>query len=83
MDGLPNGIDLRVIDVTGDICPTTFIKVKLELEDLAPGSLLEVRVREGSSLENVARSVVEDGHTIASRDPGGLGIVRLLLRRGV
>lgn len=77
MDAPPNAN----LDVTGDICPTTFIKTKLELEDLPAGAILTVRVREGSSLDNVSRSVAEDGHTILSRNPDGAGIVRLVIRR--
>lgn len=70
------------IDVTLDVCPMTFVKTKLELEDLAVGEVLEVRVRGGESHDNVRRSSKEDGHEVILDEILGDGIQRLLIRRG-
>jgi TusA-related sulfurtransferase len=70
------------LDITLDICPMTFVKTKLELEDLAPGDLLEVRLRDGEPLRNVLRSCEEEGHEIVSRVATEDGIWQLLVRRG-
>ncbi|MCC5875324.1 MAG: sulfurtransferase TusA family protein [Candidatus Sumerlaeia bacterium] len=70
------------LDITLDVCPMTFVKTKLELEDLEVGQVLEVHVRQGESLDNVVRSSLEDGHVVLSNTEQDGGIHRLLIRRG-
>lgn len=70
------------LDITLDLCPMTFVKTKLELEDLAPGQVLEVLLRDGEPLENVTRSCQEDGHPIEAREPAGPELWRLWIRCG-
>ncbi|MBI1290573.1 sulfurtransferase TusA family protein [bacterium] len=69
------------LDITRDLCPMTFVKTKLELEELAPGDLLEVTLREGEPLLNVARSVEEDGHAVLEKTRVADGIWMLLIHR--
>ncbi len=54
------------IDITGDICPMTFVKTKLKLEKMKPGELLEVMLCEGEPLSNLPRSVIQEGHRVVS-----------------
>lgn len=70
------------LDITLDLCPMTFVKTKLELEDLASGQLLEVRLREGEPLANVTRSCEDEGHKVVLRELLGGGIWRVVVRRG-
>lgn len=70
------------LDITRDVCPITFVKTKLELEDLAPGEVLEVLIREGEPLENVTRSCAADGHRILSREPLQAPVWRVLIECG-
>ncbi|MDX2175749.1 MAG: sulfurtransferase TusA family protein [Candidatus Sumerlaeia bacterium] len=70
------------LDISRDVCPITFVKTKLELEELPPGALLDVRIREGEPLANVTRSVVREGHQVLARDPLGGGLFLLRIRRG-
>ncbi len=60
----------------------TFVKTKLELEDLAPGDLLEVLLREGEPLANVTRSCEDEGHAVLEKARYDGEIWRLLIRRG-
>lgn len=68
----------------------TFVKTKLMLERLAPGAIAMVRLRAGEPLENVPRSVKEDGHEVLSLTPEsgqgdakGMEVIYLLrIRRG-
>ena len=71
------------LDITRDICPMTFVKTKLELEDLAPGEFLIVTLREGEPLKNVTRSCAEEGHHVTERTELGNGRWRLVIQRGV
>ena len=33
------------IDITGEVCPMTFVRTKLKLERMRPGETLSVRLR--------------------------------------
>lgn len=74
--------DLR-IDITREVCPMTYVRTKLALESLAPGALLEVRLKGAEPLRNVPRSAREEGHEILSLEPQEpeTGVHRLLLRK--
>ena len=73
------------LDITGDVCPLTFVRTKLVIEKMSIGETLEVRLRGREPLKNVPRSVTEIGHSILwiAREPGEdeLGIHRLRLRK--
>lgn len=69
----------RFLDITAQICPMTFVRTKLAIEQMAPGEVLEVRLTDGEPLINVPRSATELGHKILSSMPeeGATGIYRL------
>ncbi|MGB8274637.1 MAG: sulfurtransferase TusA family protein [Alphaproteobacteria bacterium] len=75
------------LDITGDVCPLTFVKTKLLLERLSPGDIAEIRLTGAEPVENVPRSVREDGHEIVAFAPeqgmpsGPEAIYRLVVRR--
>lgn len=74
------------IDITGLICPMTFVRTKLMLEKIAPGAVLEVRLKGAEPLDNVPRSARQHGHTILSLVPEspeneGFGVHLLLIRK--
>lgn len=74
----------QFLDITRDVCPLTFVKVKLRLERLAPGEVLDVRLNAGEPLENVPRATAELGHSVeflGAEDPGGGGVHRLRIRK--
>lgn len=57
---------VRCADVTGEICPMTFVRVKLHLEQVQPGEVLEVVLKEGEQMQNVPKSIKAEGHRIES-----------------
>ena len=70
------------LDITGDVCPFTFVKTRLLMERMRPGEVAEVRLPSGEPLENVPRSVREEGHTVLSLEPDtGAGAHVLLIRK--
>jgi len=76
----------QFIDITGDVCPMTFVRTKLKIESMGPGQVLEVRLKGREPLENVPRSVAEHGHTILSLEPEDPGasadaVHRLMIRK--
>lgn len=70
------------LDITLEVCPMTFVKTKLELEELDVGECLEVFLREGEPFENVARSCEEEGHAVRHREKVRDRIWRLVVQRG-
>lgn len=54
----------QFIDITGELCPMTFVKTKLKIEKMASGEVLEVQLRGEEPLENVPRSVRDHGHEV-------------------
>lgn len=70
------------LDITGEVCPMTFVRTRLALDRMAPGQILSVRLRGDEPLRNVPRTAREQGHEVISLDTGSDGISRLLLRRG-
>jgi len=64
------------LDLSGVLCPMTWVRTRLALEDLAPGERLDVRLDPGESLESVPRSAREDGHEVSER-----GAVVSILKR--
>ena len=54
------------IDLLGVKCPFNYVKTKIKLETMAPGSILEVLLDAGEPSENVPRSLKNDGHEVVS-----------------
>lgn len=68
------------IDITGELCPMTYVRVKLALEALPQGAVLEVLLRGREPVENVPRSAQADGHELLSLQALDGGLHRLLVR---
>lgn len=52
------------VDITDVVCPTTFVKAKIALEELDDGQILAVKMNDGEPVQNVPRSIKEEGHQI-------------------
>lgn len=52
------------IDITGEVCPMTFVRTKLRLERMRPGEVLRVRLRGDEPLRNVPKAARDEGHSI-------------------
>ncbi|MBB2202158.1 sulfurtransferase TusA family protein [Gluconacetobacter tumulisoli] len=72
IDTEPETADIVAIDVTGDVCPMTFVRTRLALDRLPPGGVLRVRLRGATPLDNVTRSARQLGHAVTRQpDDGG------------
>lgn len=67
LDPIPD----QVIDITGEVCPMTFVRTKLRLERMRAGEVLSVRLRGGEPLRNVPRAARDEGHDILGIVPDG------------
>ncbi|MDJ0702633.1 MAG: sulfurtransferase TusA family protein [Leptolyngbyaceae cyanobacterium MO_188.B28] len=52
------------LDLRGTPCPLNFVRTKLRLERMAPGSLLEVWLDPGEPIEQVPDSLTIEGYAI-------------------
>ena len=52
------------LDITKDHCPMTFVKTKLQLKRMEEGDILEILLSKGEPLENVPRTVTEQGFQV-------------------
>ncbi len=52
------------LDLRGVVCPLNFVKTKLKLEEMETGKVLEVILDSGEPIQNVPKSVKEEGHRI-------------------
>lgn len=73
---------MKKLDITGEVCPITFIKVKLVLEDMDAGETLEVRLDDGIPARNVPKTLKADGHNVLSQTKESDGSVTLVVERG-
>lgn len=78
--------DPYFLDITGEICPMTFVRTKLLIEKIPAGAVAKVRLKGAEPLKNVPRSVEEHGHQIVSltaEDVGGgeQGVHLLVIRK--
>ncbi|HEY9847557.1 MAG TPA: sulfurtransferase TusA family protein [Candidatus Caenarcaniphilales bacterium] len=61
---LPLQVPDAQMDLRGTPCPINFVRTKLRLQQMAPGSLLEVWLDPGEPIEQVPDSLTLAGYTI-------------------
>ena len=69
------------VDITDVVCPVTFVKAKVALEELDDGEILAVRMNDGEPVQNVPRSIKEEGHQILKLLDNEDGTYTLFVRK--
>ena len=69
------------VDITDVVCPTTFVKAKVALEELDEGQVLSIRTNDGEPVQNVPRSIKEEGHQILKLIDNDDGTYDLIVRK--
>jgi len=69
------------IDITDVVCPVTFVKVKVALDELNENQILAVKLNDGEPVQNVPRSVKEEGHKILKLNNNSDGTYTLIIRK--
>jgi len=72
---------IKLLDITKETCPMTFVKVKLALAKMDEGQALEVILNAGEPLENVPRSCEEQGYKIMSIEDCGDNKHRIIIKK--
>jgi TusA-related sulfurtransferase len=71
----------RELDIRDEVCPYTFVKTRLALEDMSPGQVLRVLVDYEPATKNVPRSVQLQGDEVLSVEPCGASQWAILVRK--
>lgn len=69
------------VDITDVVCPVTFVKAKVALEELEEGQLLAIRMNDGEPVQNVPRSIKEEGHQVLKLNRNDDGTYTLIVRK--
>ena len=69
------------IDITDVTCPITFVKTKVALEELDDGDILSVKLNDGEPVQNVPRSLKEEGHEILKLNDNQDGTFTLFVKK--
>ena len=69
------------VDVTDVKCPTTFVKAKVAIEELDEGQMLAIRLNDGEPVQNVPRSLKEEGHEILKLNDNQDGTFTLFVKK--
>ena len=76
--------DLKIddtVDITDVVCPVTFVKTKIALEELDDGQILAIRMNDGEPVQNVPRSIKEEGHQILKLNANDDGTYTLIVKK--
>lgn len=71
----------ETVDITDVVCPVTFVKTKVALEELDDGQILQVHLNDGEPVQNVPRSVKDEGHKILKLTDNGDGTYELFVKK--
>ncbi len=65
------GDDVVFRDYRGTVCPMNFVKVKVDLSKMSKGELLKVLLDDGQPIQDVPRSVSQQGHEVVGKKNEG------------
>lgn len=71
----------KTLDIKGEVCPYTFVKSKLAIEQIKVGQILEVIVDHLPAVENVPRSMENEGHEVLEVEQVNDRDWRILVRK--
>ena len=73
----------RVLDLTGEVCPYTFVRARLALEALPLGALLVIEGDHPPARVNVPRSTQAWGQEVVAIEDAAAARWRIVLRKRV
>lgn len=69
------------VDITDAVCPMTFVSAKAAIEELEIGQVLKVHLNEGEPMQNVPRSLKDDGQQVLRLAPSDEGTFDLYVKK--
>ena len=71
----------ETVDITEKVCPLTLVKAKVTLDELDDGEVLAIRMNDGEPVQNVPRSIKEEGHQILKLEDNEDGTYTLYVKK--
>ena len=69
------------VDITDKVCPLTFVKAKVAIDELEDGEVIAIRMNDGEPVQNVPRSIKEEGHQILKLVNNEDGTCNLIVKK--
>ena len=69
------------VDITDKVCPLTFVKAKVAIDELEDGEVIAFRMNDGEPVQNVPRSIKEEGHQILKLVNNEDGTYNLIVKK--
>ena len=73
-------VDERV-DITDVVCPMTFVKAKVAMDELDIGQVLAVTMNDGEPVQNVPRSFKDEGQQVLQLIDNENGTYDLIVKK--
>ena len=70
------------VDITDVNCPVTFVKAKVAIEEIDEGQVLQIHLNDGEPVQNVPRSLKDEGHKVVKLEDNGDGTYELYVEKG-
>lgn len=71
----------KEIDLKGEVCPYTFVKSKLALENMKTGEVLRVKIDYPEAVENVPDSMENQGQKVLNVEKISDGEWELIIKK--
>ena len=71
----------ETVDITDVVCPITFVKAKVALDELEEGKILSLHLNDGEPVQNVPRSIKDEGHQILKLIHNEDGTYNLIVKK--
>lgn len=71
----------EIVDITDKVCPLTFVKAKVSLDELEIGQVLAVRMNDGEPVQNVPRSMKDEGQQVLKLTNNNDGTYTLYVKK--
>ena len=69
------------VDITDKVCPLTFVKAKVAIDELEDGEVIAIRMNDGEPVQNVPRSIKEEGHQVLKLVNNDDGTYNLIVKK--
>ena len=69
------------VDITDKVCQLTFVKAKVAIDELDDGEVIAIRMNDGEPVQNVPRSIKEEGHQILKLVNNEDGTYNLIVKK--
>lgn len=69
------------VDITDKVCPLTFVKAKVSLDELDCGQILAIRMNDGEPVQNVPRSMKDEGQQVLKLEDNNDGTYTLYVKK--